>query len=212
MKKIIIVLSVFLFSLCVYADENDITDIAVMLQNYNSQKTDKSNITFKLNYSIDIEELKIPENSIVKAQVSLTKNEQRLKRNGYIICKLLGYNDSDKEYIDISNKNIYVTVRKYTPLDKKEFAIGGVETVATAAASHFIMPGAGAAYYFTKGAVQNKEDNRLKSGVESAYENSFLSYISKGEPLILNEGDEIVIKSIDFEKFEKMKEKEDENN
>jgi hypothetical protein len=108
------------------------------------------------------------------------------------------------ETIDISDKNLYIIVRKYEPVNKKEVVITSTEIVLAQAAS-FFAPGVDILYFFTKGAIQRKKHpNWFKAGVSNAYENSICWFWLKGKPIDLNAGDEVKIKSIDKEKVEKL--------
>lgn len=104
--------------------------------------------------------------------------------------KLLGYTDSD-EYVDMSERNIYLIARKYEKIDGKDAAKTGAKLTLSTAAG-LIIPGIDIAYYFTKGVIQNtKADTRFKSGVHNAYDNSIMWFFLKGKSIALNEGDMI---------------------
>ena len=70
----------------------------------------------------------------------------------------------------------------------------------------YFVKGLSICYSFVEGVVKNeKDDNRLKSGVKNAYEESPLSLISEGEQLDIKVGD-------DFYLVFKTKEDEEEPN
>ena len=58
---------------------------------------------------------------------------------------------------------------------------------------NYFIKGISIAYHFGEGFVKNEKDNRFKSGVTNAYEESPLSYIGEGEQLDIKVGDDFYL-------------------
>jgi len=169
---------------------------ASVMQDFSVERLDKD-ISFKLNTPFKInKDLTIPQGSIIVAHVYYVKPEKRLHKSGYFLCLVTNYKQEDsKKFVDISQDNICFRCKRFDKLDKKDATITGVEITATTAASFFV-PGVDLVYYFLKGAIQNtKAENRFKSGVHNAYDNSILWVFEKGAPIDLKSGDNVVMMS-----------------
>lgn len=148
-------------------------------------------------------ELLIPKNSTVTADVMQAQKERRWHKSGYILCKLRNYTKENETVpIDISDKDIYLIGRKYEEINKKDATILGTELVLTQAASIvgslfiFFAP-VDIVYFFTKGAIQREKDpNWFKAGFYNAYDNSIMWFWFKGKPIDLAENDSLQLKSI----------------
>ena len=150
-------------------------------------------------------EIIIPENSVLKLKTICARKERRWHKSGYILTKLESFKseNSNLEY-DVSEENVYLAVRKYEPLNKKEAAILTVEILVFTGASYY-APGVDVAYFFTKGAIlRKKHPNWFKAGVMNAYENSIFWFWLKGKPIELEENSQIKIQSINEKKIEKL--------
>ena len=147
----------------------------------------------------------IPEDSLMTLEFLGYRKERRWHRSGYIVTKLKSYTpEGIKEPIDVSRKDIYLILRKYEPIDKKEAAIIGTELVVMSGAS-FFAPGADVGYFFLKGVIMgNKHKNRIISGVHNAYDNSIFWFWLKGKPIDVGADGQIMIKNISQEKASKM--------
>ena len=149
----------------------------------------------------------IPQRSAITAETIQSQRERRWHKSGYILCKLKNYQiETEETPIDISDKNIYMVIRKYEPVNKKEAAILGTEILLTQAAS-FFAPGVDILYFFTKGAILREKDSHwFKAGVSNAYENSICWFWLKGKPIDIDKGQLISMKDIKEEKVYKLKE------
>lgn len=147
----------------------------------------------------------IPENSLVTLKIIKAQRELRWHKSGLILSKLISFTPEGSEVpIDISDKDIYLTIRKYEAINKKEAWILGTEIVITQGAS-FFAPGVDIGYFFIKGAIQReKHPNWFKAGVRNAYDNSIFWFPQKGKPIELGEGDQVQIKDIKPKKAEKL--------
>ena len=155
----------------------------------------------------------IPENSIINLKVIRAQRELRWHKGGLILCKLVSFTPEDYDVpVDISEKELYLTVRKYEPIDKKEAWILGTEIVVMQGAS-FFAPGVDIGYFFLKGAIQRqKHPNWFKAGVRNAYDNSIFWFPQKGKPIELADGDQVEIKDIKTKKVDKLVQKIDKRN
>ena len=116
-----------------------------------------------------------------------------------MVCKILSYEENDK-IVDIQDKDVHFTIRKYEKINPKEAAIITTELIVFSGAS-FFAPGVDIAYFFTKGAIQRqKHYSWFKAGVRNAYDNSILWFGLKGKPIRLAANDEIRLKPIERNK------------
>ena len=171
-------------------------------------------ISFRINSSKTIPNvISIPENSLITLKIIRTQRELRWHKSGIILCKLQSYTPEVTDIpIDVSDKNIYLTVRKYEEIDKKEAAILATEIIITQGAA-FFAPGVDIGYFFIKGAIQREKDpNWFKAGVHNAYDNSICWFWLKGKPIELNEEDQVQIKDIKSQKVDKLIKKIDQRN
>lgn len=147
----------------------------------------------------------IPQNSLITMEVVRAQRQLRWHKSGLILCKLKNYiPEGTDSIVDVSDKEIYVAIRKYEKINKKEAFIIGTELVLAQGAS-FFAPGVDIGYFFIKGAIQKKKDpNWFKAGVHNAYDNSIFWFCQKGKSIELTEGDQVKIKDIKPKKVEKM--------
>ena len=143
----------------------------------------------------------IPEDSKVVVSIIDAEVERRWHKSGIIIGKMKSYCPEGVEIpIDLSDKDIYVLIRRFEPIDKKEAWIIGTEIVVMSGAS-FFAPGVDVGYFFLKGAIMgNKHKNRFLSGVSNAYDNSICWFWLKGKSIELQPNDLASVKSISKEK------------
>lgn len=207
--KKLLVLSLFLFIswLPASAKEN-VEFFATLVDGYSV-----TNLQSELSLNIPVEvqltdNVTFAENSIVTADIIDTQRELRWHKSAYILCKLKSYQQTeDSEKIDISDENIYMVARKYTPIDKKEAFITGTEIVTTTAAS-FVIPGVDIVYFFTKGAIQREKDhNWFKAGVSNAYDNSIFWFGLKGPDIEIEPDGALKLKEVSEIKAKKLENK-----
>ena len=155
----------------------------------------------------------IPQDSRVIVSIINAEVERRWHKSGIIVGKMKSYCPEGVETpIDISDKEIYVVIRRYEPINKKEAWIIGTEIVIMSGAS-FFAPGVDVGYFFLKGAILgNKHKNRFLSGVSNAYENSICWFWLKGKRIEFQPNDLASVKSISGEKAEKLISKIDKRN
>ncbi|MEE3348905.1 MAG: hypothetical protein VZR09_02595 [Candidatus Gastranaerophilaceae bacterium] len=212
-KKLLIILIVFGISISTANAANDIKFVAKINQDFSTQSLPEE-VNFKTIKKMTIlDKIEIPQRSIITAQTIQAQKERRWHKSGYILCKLKSYTtETDNKPIDISDNEIYMIVRKYEPVNKKEVAIVGTEILLAQAAS-FFAPGVDILYFFTKGAIQRKKNPHwFKAGVSNAYDNSICWFWLKGKPIEIEEGQLISIKDIKEKKVYKLKEQIEKRN
>jgi len=171
-------------------------------------------VEFVTSEDVNVKDIKIPANSLIRAKVHQFQKEKRWHKSGFFICNLAEYSPPDTdEPVDISDKEIFFAVRKSEPINKKDAAILSTEIVLTQAASivgscFIIFAPVDIAYFFTKGAIKKeKHPNWFKSGVMEAYDNSIFWFWLKGKPIELSEGDDVKLKSLSKERADKINSK-----
>lgn len=147
----------------------------------------------------------IPEDSRVTVEIINAEIERRWHKSGFIVGKIKNYSpEGIEEPIDVSDKELYVLIRKYEPINAKEAWILGTEIVVMSGAS-FFAPGVDVGYFFLKGLiVGNYHKNRFVSGVHSAYENSICWFWLKGKPIELTPDSLATAKGISEKKAKKL--------
>ena len=180
---------------------------AVIDQTNSVQETDT--IFFKISNQLILSSgIIIPDNSTIMVQILDIQDARRWHKSAYLVSKLITYKTGAQETaINVEDKDIYLVIRKYETLDKKQASKTAAEIGVTTAAS-FMIPGIDIAYYFTKGMIKKEEGKtRFKSGVSSAYENSIFWFWLKGKTIDLDEN--AVIKLVEVNKDKAMKLKSD---
>jgi hypothetical protein len=128
--------------------------------------------------------LKIKEGAVLYGKIIDVQSPKRLKRDAtFTFVPQSVRVDGHKSEI----KGEYPA--KYTtPLDKKALA----RTAVLGVGSYFFK-GLAIGVNAIDGAIKNEENNRIKSSVESVYENSPLSYVEKGEDLVIKKGESFLL-------------------
>lgn len=143
----------------------------------------------------------ISQGAILHGKVVKVVNGQIGKRTGYFVFNPSRYvlNSKDTVPKKIQDPNFQIKVSYYAPFSKDD-AKKILETGAgVAAETIFRVPFLSEGISFVKGVVKPDEDcdNRIISGVKQAYEDSPVSYIEKGGPLILQTGQQVKINFVD---------------
>ena len=205
-KKILVIILAFLFFTMPVYSKNMVNMHAKITSDFSTENIPDV-VQFKTIKKVKIlDDIVIPQRSVVTAEVYQTRKERRWHKSGFIICKVKNFvTDTSEIPVDLSDKDLYLVARKYEKVDKKEVAIISTEILLTQAAS-FFAPGVDILYFFTKGAIQRKKHpNWFRAGVSNAYDNSICWFWLKGKPIELSEGEEIKIKDIKYEKADKIK-------
>lgn len=149
--------------------------IAVQALDDFSTQNPPSNYSVKVLEELELDEqVTLKENDVLKGKIVEIKDPKRLKRNATFtfVPEIL---TSNGEIVQLKG---YYPAKYTTKLDKKQLA----KSAALGVGSYFVK-GLSMGYNAIEGAVKNEEDNRLKSGAVSLYENSPLSYVEKGEDI-----------------------------
>jgi len=106
---------------------------------------------------------------------------KRLKRDASFSFEPTSYKDNTGNHNLINKK---ITAKYTVPMDKKQMAKNAVVGV-----GGFFVKGLGMGVAAVEGAVKNEEGNILKSSVSSAYEASPVSYVGKGDDILIRKND-----------------------
>ncbi len=132
-------------------------------------------------------------NSVLHCKVLKVIDPRRGKRNASFYVQPIYYIENDQT-VNIEDE-IYGKYSKFV-LSKEELknfpTFKFMKSAALTVGNYFIK-GISIAYSFGEGVVKNEQDNRLKSGVVNAYEESPLSYIGEGEQLDIKVGDDFYL-------------------
>lgn len=175
MKKFIGIVALILFGMSVSAK----TVHVEALENFTTENPPQA-LQIKLLEDLKLDEKTLFEaNDIINGKIVDVKSPKRLKRNAGFsfipVSKISGGVESD------INENFQA---KYTTkLNKGEIA----KSAALGVGNHFVK-GLSMGYSAVEGAIKNQENNRLKSGAVSLYESSPLSYVEKGEEIVIEKG------------------------
>ncbi len=127
---------------------------------------------------------------ILNCTLNKTTNPTRAKRDAKIYFNVISYSDKKgthqiepKMIAKYAEKVLSVEEVKKTP--PKKIAKKAVGTV-----GNLFVTGFSYGVSFVDGIKENKEDNRLKSGVKQVYDDSFLSYAEYGHEVQIKEGQE----------------------
>ena len=132
-------------------------------------------------------------NSILECQVLQVVKTKRLKRNASFYVKPISYtvnNTTCKIEEDFYGKYSTFVLSKE---EIKEIPPGKVIKSAAMTVGNYFVKGLSTCVAFVQGVAKNEKNNRLKSGVVNAYEESPLSYISEGQQLDIKVGDDFYL-------------------
>ncbi len=200
MKKLII----FIFFIYLFASCNIIVDaktiIAESLCDFDSTNPPKEFSVKILEDTFINEGFELEKDAVINGKIVKIIPPKRLKRDAYFIFRIKNYTvplEEDKIVKIKASSKTKIKVKPYEPLDKGELA----EKAALTAAGT-VVKGISVGVNFAKGVIKPDEgENRLHSGMKSAYENSPFSYYEKGENLFFKKG-ALVKFAIDEDFFE----------
>ena len=207
LKKFFAILIVFILAFNPVMAKNNIKMLADMNTKFDLHSQDlPEEITFVVAETKTIPDIiTIPEDSLVTVEVINAEVERRWHKSGLVIGRIKSYQpDGVENPIDVTDRGIYLILRKYVPVNVKEAWIIGTEIVVMTGAS-FFAPGVDVGYFFLKGLVLGTyHPNRFISGVHCLYENSICWFWLKGKPMELSENDLATAKGISEEKAKKL--------
>ena len=190
MKKILLILALMFFQIT--ACHAAVQMKVVALEEF---KTDAPSETIKVKVLQDtvLGSYDIGVNSVLECQVLRIVDPKRLKRNASFYVKPLSYTvdgtvcEIEEEYY--GKYSAFVLSKE----EVKEIPAGKVIKKAAMTVGDYFVKGLSTCVAFVQGFAKNEKDNRLKSGVVNAYEESPLSYISEGQQLDIKVGDDFYL-------------------
>lgn len=124
--------------------------------------------------------LTIKAETIVDGNVIDVTDPKRLKRNASFTFVPTSYKDERGQVVVIKN---YYPAKYTTKINKGQLAKSAALGV-----GNFFVKGLSIGYSAVEGAIKNEKDNRFKSSVTEVYQDSPLSYVEKGEELVIEKG------------------------
>ena len=124
--------------------------------------------------------LTIKAETIVDGNVVDVTDPKRLKRNASFTFVPTSYRDERGQVVVIKN---YYPAKYTTKINKGQLAKSAALGVGS-----FFVKGLSIGYSAVEGAIKNEKDNRFKSSVTEVYQDSPLSYVEKGEELVIEKG------------------------
>lgn len=124
--------------------------------------------------------LTIKAETIVDGNVVDVTDPKRLKRNASFTFVPTSYRDERGQVVVIKN---YYPAKYTTKVNKGQLAKSAALGV-----GNFFVKGLSIGYSAVEGAIKNEKDNRFKSSVTEVYQDSPLSYVEKGEELVIEKG------------------------
>ncbi len=206
MKKVLILLILLLLPVSVCHAATQIKVVA--LDNFKTDSpTDKLNVRVLENTVLG--KYDIAANSTLHCRVLKIVDPKRGKRNATFYVQPTAYT---KDEITTPIKGDFYGKYSTFVLSKeelKEIPPGKVIKKAALSVGDYFVKGLSTGVAFVQGFAKNEKNNRLKSGVVNAYEESPFSYISEGQQLDIKVGDDfyLVFKIKDDDDEEMNKEK-----
>lgn len=168
----------------------NIKTIAESTQIFNTKKP-KNYFTFRIyDEIIFVNNEKLPTGAIITGQVIKVNKPKRGKRDASIELKILSYNINNVNY-QFTQPYIIIKITSYKPLFTKDKITTGT---AKFIAGQLVFLGSEAVSFVKE--IKNSPDgeSKIKSGVKKVYDDSVLSYASKGQELCLEAGSAIKVK------------------
>ena len=186
MKKILLTLiCLSQMSACFAADYLKVT----AMEDF-STDSPKDTFNVRLREEGTLGKYELPTNSILHCQVLQVVDPKRGKRNAVFFVKPLTYTQGNQTLkIQEEMYGKYTTVVLSKEEIKKLPYWKMIKNGALMVGSYFVK-GLSIGVAFVEGVAKNEQDNRLKSGVTNAYEESPISLVEKGEQFDIKTGDE----------------------
>ena len=134
----------------------------------------------------------VEKGSMIRGIIMDIKQQKRGKRDAYIVFKPEYYTiPSEKKYKSLVGEKIFAKSEEYKGDINKAEMVSDVSLALAGLKIPYISEAVG----FIKGVANPKEENsRLVSGVKSAYDASFLSYIKEGDKLEIKKDSPIILR------------------
>lgn len=186
MKKILLTLiCLYQISACFAADYLKVT----AMEDF-STDSPKETFNVRLREEGTLGKYELPTNSILHCQVLQIVDPKRGKRNAVFFVKPLTYtqgNQTLKIQEEMYGKYTTVVLSKE---EIKKLPYGKMIKNGALMVGNYFVKGLSIGVAFVEGVAKNEQDNRLKSGVTNAYEESPISLVEKGEQLDIKTGDD----------------------
>ena len=186
MKKILLTLiCLSQISACCAADYLKVT----AMEDF-STDSPKDTFNVRLREEGTLGKYELPTNSILHCQVLQVVDPKRGKRNAVFFVKPLTYtqgNQTLKIQEEMYGKYTTVVLSKE---EIKKLPYGKMIKNGALMVGSYFVKGLSIGVAFVEGVAKNEQDNRLKSGVTNAYEESPISLVEKGEQLDIKTGDD----------------------
>ena len=177
MKKILLILGV----LIVVAVPANAEILKVQALSEFNTENPPSSIEVKAVSDMDLnEDLLIMDGFILKGNLVDVVSPKRLKRDATFSFVLTEYTDNNgkKHVIDQNG-------RQYKGKFTTQFNYKHAAKSAALSVGNFFLQGLSIGYAAVEGAVKNEEGNRVKSSAMSVYESTPISYVEKGEDIVI---------------------------
>ncbi len=127
------------------------------------------------------DELLIFEGYTLKGDIVDVVSPKRLKRDASFAFILTEYTDNDGIVHKVERIDNKIVKGKFTT----KFDYKSVAKSAALSVGNYFVKGLSMGYAAVEGAVKNEEGNRFKSSAVSVYESTPLSYVEKGEDIVI---------------------------
>ena len=193
MKKILYFLMFFMILPVFAADKLHVS----AMSDFNSVNPEQSFQVMLVEDGV-LDDVYMIKGDILNCTLKKVTDPTRAKRDAKIYFVLNGYTDKKGTH---NFEDIMVAKYAEKILSKEEIKKTPPKTIVKKTAStvgNFFVKGFSYGVSFVDGIKENKEDNRLKSGVKQVYDDSFLSLVEYGEEIEIKEGQEFyfVVKKI----------------
>lgn len=189
MKKIIIsLICALMFSGAYAADKVHVRAISEF-----STINPSSNFQIEVIEDSEIDNISVVRGDIINCTLEKVTDPKRAKQNAKIYLNVVSYTDKlGEHYFSTPLRAKYAK----TVINKEEIQKIPPKQVAKKTAStvgNFFVKGISYGISFVDGFSENKEDNRLKSGVKQVYDDSFLSLVERGSEVTISPDDEFYL-------------------
>ena len=134
----------------------------------------------KIVNNVDTKQGTIAAGTVVEGKIT-AKDAKRLKQDATFTFT--------PTYVVTPEGTVIKAKRHYIAKYKKEIDKGAIAKTAVLSAGNFAVKGFSTGYKSIEGAVKNEEGNRLKSTAVAVYNSTPISYIEKGNALVIKKGE-----------------------
>ncbi len=194
MKKFTILMALLIgFGSFASAEAKTAKFVVQTLTPLSTVKRQQEYLTFKVMQETVLDDISLEGGAYLRAKIVGVQNAQRGQRDAFLTARLIAYSvpSEDNKAVDVTDKNMDLKIKKYTPTDFAGMAMSAGTTVV----SHvFKIPFLSQGIAVAKGVVDPIDGkNRLESVGVRLYESTPLTYASKGEELVVQEGEMLTV-------------------